>query len=265
MLTTSLRLTSDAANDELAKLLAALPAEVNLERDFPTAVLAEAETAAKAAPLPDADRTDIEFAPIDPAGSNDLDQALHLLSEGEASLLSDRLRGAFVSELALDANAMVTSSTVSRERIRTRRHLDYLGVQQQLDAGTADEALQILKDVGMARQVRERARGGASLNAPGALIGEVDGRYVVTRRAQLPVEGWFGLAICGALTAGRPVADWGRATLPAEMAHVQLPDSAVTAECSGHHETGAAFTVTLLKADVATSTMRFEPTRNVTS
>jgi exoribonuclease R len=475
--TTSLRLTSDAANDELAKLLAALPAEVDLERDFPAAVLAEAETAAKTAPLPDADRTDIEFATIDPAGSNDLDQAFQLvregagyrfwyaiadvpafvipggaidieahkrgqtvyapdgriplhptvLSEGAASLLPEQLRGAFVWEFALDANAMVTSSTVARGRIRSRRRLEYDGVQQHLDAGTADEALRLLKDVGLARQMLERARGGASLNTPEALIDEVDGRYVVTRRSQLPVEGWnaelslltgmeaatimlngkvgilrtmppaeqdaidrfrhqtralghawpegrpygdylatldgtnpqhlailhaagslfrgagytpfdgelpahtiqsavgapyahvtaplrrlvdrFGLVICEALTAGRPVADWARAalpTLPAEMAHssnvsgqldrraldaveaavlaprlgesfdgvivaqnksgsvVQLLDPAVTAECSGHHETGAALTVTLVKADVATSTVLFEPTRSAT-
>jgi exoribonuclease R len=238
--TTSLHLTPDAANNELATLLAALPEQLGLAREFPAAVLAEADAVATAAPLPDPDRTDIEFATIDPAGSNDLDQAFQLvregagyrfwyaiadvpafvtpggaidveahrrgqtiyapdgriplhppvLSEGAASLLPDQLRGAFVWEFALDANANVTSSTVARGRVRSRRRLDYEGVQRQLDAGTADEALRLLQEVGGARQVLERARGGASLNLPEVLIDRVDGRYTATRRTQLPVEGW---------------------------------------------------------------------------
>ena len=474
MPTTSLQLTPDAANDELAELLAALPAELKLAREFPADVLAEADAAAKDVPaaweaLPD--RTDIEFATIDPAGSNDLDQAFQLvregagyrfwyaiadvpsfvrpggaidveahkrgqtiyapdgriplhptvLSEGAASLLPDRLRGAFIWEFALDANAVVISSTVARGRMRSRRRLDYAGVQRQLDAGTADDALTLLKEVGAARQVLERARGGASLNLPEVLIDRVDGRYIATRRTQLPVEGWnaelslltgmeaatimlagkvgilrtmppaepeaidrfrhqtralgdpwsdgqaygdylatldgtdprhlailhaagslfrgagytpfdgevpanttqsavgapyahvtaplrrlvdrFGLVVCEALAAGTDVPDWARAALPelpAEMSRsnnlsgqldrraldaveaavlaprlgetfagviiaqnksgsvVQLLDPAVTAECSGHPETGATVAVKLVTADVTSSAILFE-------
>ena len=476
MPTTSLRLTPDAANNELAKVLAALPEQLKVERDFPPAALAEADAAAKAAPLPDPDRTDIEFATIDPTGSNDLDQAFQLmregagyrfwyaiadvpafvtpggaldveahrrgqtiyapdgriplhppvLSEGAASLLPDQLRGAFVWEFGLDANANVTSSTVARGRVRSRRRLDYDGVQAQLAAGTADETLRLLKEVGLARLVLERARGGASLNLPEVLIDEVDGRYIASRRAQLPVENWnaelslltgmeaatimlnggvgilrtmppaepesidrfrhqtralgdpwpvdqaygdylatldgtnpqhlailhaaaslfrgagytpfdgeapantvqsavgapyahvtaplrrlvdrFGLVICEALVAGQPVPDWARAALPelpAEMAHsnniagqldhrsidaveaavlaprigetfegviiaqnksgsvVQLLDPAVTAECSGHPANGTSLQVTLVQAEVATSTVLFAPAEPV--
>ncbi|MEO6532437.1 MAG: RNB domain-containing ribonuclease [Pseudolysinimonas sp.] len=250
MPTTSLRPTGwisgpDSANDELAKILAALPGRLKIERDFPPAAQAEADAAAKASMLPGflselPDRTDIEFVTIDPAGSNDLDQALQLvrdgagyrfwyaiadvpefvtpggaldveahkrgqtiyaadgriplhptvLSEGAASLLEGQLRGAFVWEFALDANANVTSSTVARGQVRSRRRLDYEGVQAQIDAGTADETLKLLKEVGLARLVLERARGGASLNIPEVLIDKVDGRYVATRRTQLPVENW---------------------------------------------------------------------------
>lgn len=472
MPSTSLRLTPDAANAELAQLLAALPDQLKLEREFPPAVTAEADAAATSTPLPDVDRSDIEFATIDPAGSTDLDQAFQLvregggyrfwyaiadvpafvapggaidaeahhrgqtvyapdgriplhptvLSEGAASLLPDQLRGAFVWEFTLDADARVTSSTVARGRVRSRRRLDYEGVQQQLDAGTADETLHLLREIGLARQTLERARGGASLNLPEVLIDRVDGRYVVTRRTQLPVEGWnaelslltgmeaatimlngkigilrtmpaaepdaierfrhqtralgqpwpegqpygdylagldgsnpqhlailhaagalfrgagytpfdgtvpentiqsavgapyahvtaplrrlvdrFGLVICEALAAGVAVPDWARTalpTLPAEMAHsasvsgeldrraldaveaavlaprvgesfdgvviaqntsgcvVQLTDPAVTAECSGHAATGSAVTVRLVTAELATSTILFEP------
>ena len=477
MPTTSLRLTQDAANDELAKILAALPDQLKIERDFPAPAQAEADAAAKAASLPEfwaglPDRTDVEFVTIDPAGSNDLDQALQLvregagyrfwyaiadvpafvapggaldaethkrgqtlyaadgriplhptvLSEGAASLLEGQVRGAFVWEFTLDANANVTSSTVARGRVRSRRRLDYDGVQAQIDAGTADETLQLLIEVGMARLVLERERGGASLNIPEVLIDKVDGRYVATRRTQLPAENWnaelslltgmeaaaimlkgkvgilrtmppadpesidrfrhqtnalgrpwptsqdygdylagldgsnpkhlailhaagslfrgagytpfdgetpantiqaavgapyahvtaplrrlvdrFGLVICEALSAGQPVPDWARAALqdlPVEMARsnnlagqldhrsldaveaavlaprvgetfdgviiaqnksgsvVQLLDPAVTAECSGHTPNGTALSVKLVQADVASSTVLFEP------
>jgi len=467
----------DAANDELAKILAALPGQLHIERDFPPAAQADADAAAKASLAPGfldglPDRTDIEFVTIDPVGSNDLDQALQLvregagyrfwyaiadvpafvtpggaldveahkrgqtiyaadgriplhptvLSEGAASLLEGQLRGAFVWEFALDANANVTSSTVARGQVRSRRRLDYEGVQAQLDAGTADETLKLLKEVGLARLVLERARGGASLNIPEVLIDKVDGRYVASRRTQLPVENWnaelslltgmeaatimlkgdvgilrtmpdadpesidrfrhqtnalghpwsasqpygdylatldgsnakhlailhaaaslfrgagytpfdgappantmqsavgapyahvsaplrrlvdrFGLVICEAIAAGTPVPDWARTALPelpVEMARsnniagqldhrsldaveaavlaprvgeifdgvviaqnksgsvVQLLDPAVTAECSGHTPNGTSLKVKLVQADVATSTILFEP------
>jgi len=480
--TTSLRPSAriigpDAANDELAKILAALPGQLHIERDFPPAAQADADAAAQASLTPGfldglPDRTDIEFVTIDPVGSNDLDQALQLvregagyrfwyaiadvpafvtpgsaldveahkrgqtiyaadgriplhptvLSEGAASLLEGQLRGAFVWEFSLDANAKVSSSTVARGQMRSRRRLDYEGVQAQLDAGTADETLKLLKEVGLARLVLERARGGASLNIPEVLIDKVDGRYVASRRTQLPVENWnaelslltgmeaatimlkgnvgilrtmpdadpesidrfrhqtnalghpwpasqpygdylatldgsnprhlailhaaaslfrgagytpfdgappantmqsavgapyahvtaplrrlvdrFGLVICAALAAGTAVPDWARSALPelpVEMARsnniagqldhrsldaveaavlaprvgeifdgvviaqnksgsvVQLLDPAVTAECSGHAPNGTSLQVKLVQADVATSTILFDP------
>jgi len=234
------RVAPSPASAPLAASLAALRRELRLPDAFPPEAEAEAAAAAARRPLPDTLGADVPFLTIDPAGSTDLDQALHLertadgyrvryaiadvpafvtpggaldvethrrgqtfyaadgriplhptvLSEGAASLLEDQLRGAFVWEFALDAHANVTSSTVARGRVRSRRRLDYEGVQAQLDAGTADETLQLLKEVGQARLVLERARGGASLNIPEVLIDKVDGRYVASRRTQLPVENW---------------------------------------------------------------------------
>ena len=43
MPTTPLKLTAEAAHDELAAKLAALPAELELTREFPPEVVAEAE------------------------------------------------------------------------------------------------------------------------------------------------------------------------------------------------------------------------------
>jgi exoribonuclease R len=60
--------------------LDALRAELDIPGDFPSAVLAEAEERVRSGPAPAArtDATDVPFVTIDPPGSMDLDQAVHL-------------------------------------------------------------------------------------------------------------------------------------------------------------------------------------------
>ena len=81
MPSTAIRL--DADGTELAEALAAIPQQLGLSREFPPAVLAEAEAIARIGPLPELDRTEAEFLTIDPAGSTDLDQAMHLARDDE--------------------------------------------------------------------------------------------------------------------------------------------------------------------------------------
>lgn len=70
----------DAAG--LGPRLEAILAESGIDREFPAAVLAEAEqVAAQPLSLPERDATDLPFVTIDPPGSMDLDQALHLARE----------------------------------------------------------------------------------------------------------------------------------------------------------------------------------------
>ncbi|MBV9594740.1 MAG: RNB domain-containing ribonuclease [Actinobacteria bacterium] len=57
---------------------AALRASSEVPGDFSPAVLHAAEEAAQSPRLPDADATDIPFVTVDPAGSRDLDQAVHI-------------------------------------------------------------------------------------------------------------------------------------------------------------------------------------------
>ena len=72
------RLSASAAQSELAEALAALRGELKVPGAFPPAAEEEAAQAS-AAPLGSLpDRTDLEFLTIDPAGSTDLDQAMHL-------------------------------------------------------------------------------------------------------------------------------------------------------------------------------------------
>jgi exoribonuclease R len=68
--------------DDLHRRIAAIQQEQELDVDFPPEVVAAANEAAKAPRLPDLDRTDIPFVTIDPPGSMDLDQALHLERAG---------------------------------------------------------------------------------------------------------------------------------------------------------------------------------------
>ncbi|GAA1775987.1 RNB domain-containing ribonuclease [Agromyces lapidis] len=78
-------LTESVAQSELADSLAALRASLDLPEAFPPEALAEAEAAS--APAPAADLRELPFATIDPSGSTDLDQAMHLARRGDGYLV----------------------------------------------------------------------------------------------------------------------------------------------------------------------------------
>lgn len=239
-----LDLPASAPTDLSARVTAAFDAVREAQQvpaEFPADALAEAQEAA-AAPLPQLpDRTDIPFVTIDPVGSMDLDQAMHLsrdgsgwlvryaiadvpafvtpggaldaetrrrgetiyapdkrtplhppvLSEDAASLLEGRTRPAFVWEMRLDASGALVDTALARALVRSVARLDYAGVQRDLDAGTADPMLGLLRDIGTARQEQELARGGASLPMPEQEV-HVDeqGDVSVELRPVLAVEDW---------------------------------------------------------------------------
>ena len=67
----------------LSRVFDAVRAELKVPDDFPPEVLAEAREAAGASALPARDETGLPFLTIDPPGSMDLDQALHIERAGE--------------------------------------------------------------------------------------------------------------------------------------------------------------------------------------
>jgi exoribonuclease R len=94
--------------DELDQGIRAIRDELEVQVDFPPDVVAEAVEAAKHPMLPDLDRTDIPFVTIDPPGSRDLDQALHLERDGDGYVVHYAIAdlSAFVAPGgALDAEA----------------------------------------------------------------------------------------------------------------------------------------------------------------
>lgn len=79
---------SERARAEVSDGLAALRTELQLPDDFPAEVTAAAAQAAKEPRLPELDRTDLELITIDPEGSRDLDQALHLAESEDGFVVS---------------------------------------------------------------------------------------------------------------------------------------------------------------------------------
>src|SRR5690606_14153644 len=69
-----------AAQSELAAALAALRAGIDAPTEFSAEALAEAESGV--ATTPELDLRDVPFVTLDPLGSRDLDQALHLERAG---------------------------------------------------------------------------------------------------------------------------------------------------------------------------------------
>ncbi|MET7760277.1 RNB domain-containing ribonuclease [Streptomyces sp. NPDC005389] len=113
-----------------------------------------------------------------------------VLSEGAASLLPGEPRPALLWRIDLDAEGRRVATDVRRALVRSRAKLDYATVQKQIDTGTAEEPVALLRDIGRLREALEAERGGISLNVPEQEIVEQDHTYSLAYRAPLPADGW---------------------------------------------------------------------------
>ena len=113
-----------------------------------------------------------------------------VLSEGAASLLPEQDRPAVLWQIDLDSTGDMTSVEARRATVRSRARLDYPQMQRELDAGTAPEVMNLLREVGTLLRDREALRGGISLNAPvQQVVADHDG-WRLEYRAPLAVEDW---------------------------------------------------------------------------
>ncbi len=236
----ALRVRDEAGGRALRAGFARIREELDVPPDLPPDALAEAEKAARSADLTAYDLVDLPFLTIDPPGSTDLDQAMHLersgrgyrvryaiadvgayvapagaidaeahrrgetlyspdtrtplhppvLSEGAASLLPDETRAAVLWTIDLDAEGEQTAVDVRRALVRSTDRFDYAGVQDMVDAGRADERLELLAEVGKLRIALEVERGGVSLPIPEQEIVTDAGSFRLEYRSTLPVESW---------------------------------------------------------------------------
>jgi exoribonuclease R len=206
---------------------AALRDELEVPGDFSAAALADAaEAASQAQPVGD-DATGIPFVTIDPVGSRDLDQAVHIapladgylvsyaiadvasfvrpgsaldadlrvplhpptLSEDAASLLPGKVRPAVLWQIGLAAAGEVTSVDVRRARIRSRAQLDYLSVQKSISDGCAPDAIALLEQVGTLRIALARKRHAINVDLPEQRVeGDAQHGWTLGLRPPLPVE-----------------------------------------------------------------------------
>ena len=83
MPSTRILLQNTDASGELARSFEALRAENELASDYPADAVADALDALAHVEKPERDETSVPFFTIDPAGSMDLDQAMHLERDGD--------------------------------------------------------------------------------------------------------------------------------------------------------------------------------------
>ncbi|MFJ5136137.1 RNB domain-containing ribonuclease [Streptomyces sp. NPDC088707] len=146
----------------------------------------------------------------------DLKVPLHppSISEGPASLLPDQIVPALLWRHDLDADGNVIDSTVSRAKVRSRAKLNYQGVQQDIEAGTAEESVALLREIGTLREAVEAARGGVAVNLPDQEVTLKDGSFQVNYVAALPVEGWNEqISLMTGMAAARIMLDSGTGIL----------------------------------------------------
>lgn len=157
--------------------LDALRAELEVPGEFPAAALAEAEAAAAAPRLPDLDRTDLPMVTLDPPGSRDLDQALHLARTATGFRVSYAIAdvAAFVRPGgALDAEVHARGVTLYAPDARVPLHPPVLG----------EDAASLLPDV-----VRPALLWQLDLDAEGVLVGTDVRRARVRSTARLDYAG----------------------------------------------------------------------------
>lgn len=156
---------------------AALRTELAVPGDFSRAVLAEAELAAARVELPDDDATDLPLVTVDPAGSRDLDQAVHLERSGDGYLVS--------YAIADVASFVAAGSELDLESRRRGQTLYFPDTRvPQLPPRISEDAASLLPD-----QVRPAVLWRITLDPHGVATGADVRRARVRSRAQLDYVG----------------------------------------------------------------------------
>lgn len=167
--------------------------ELKLPGEFPAEAMAEADAAARGAPMPAVDRTDEPFVTIDPATSRDLDQAMHL---------ARRPGGGFRVRYAIaDVASFVRPGGPLEAETWARGQTIYLpdGRIPLHPAVLSEGAVSLFPDVDRAAVVWT-----IDVDADGGLAGVALERARVRSRAKLDYEGVQGMVDTG--RAPEPIA-----------------------------------------------------------
>ena len=165
----------------------ALRVELEVPGDFSSAAMAEASAAASNPRWPDLDRSDIPFVTVDPRGSRDLDQAVHIAASGD---------GYLVSYAIADVAAFVTAGSVLDEELQQRGETLYFpDTRIPLHPAVLSEAVASL----LPGQLRPAVLWQIVLDARGEVTRVDVKRARVRSRRQLDYEELQGL-----VSSGRP-------------------------------------------------------------
>lgn len=93
-------------------------------------------------------------------------------------------------DIRLDARGEHTGAEVYAAMVRSVDRLEYTAVQESLDAGTDDERLVLLREIGEKRIALEQERGGASLPIPDHEVEHHGGGFRLSLRPLVPAEDW---------------------------------------------------------------------------
>jgi exoribonuclease R len=165
----------------------AIRTEFGVPEEFPPEVLAEAEQRASDPQLPELDATDLPLVTLDPPGSRDLDQAVHLAVRSGGYRVSYAIAdvGSFVRlGGALDAEARRRGQTLYSPDHRTPLHPPVL----------SEDAASLLPD-----QLRPAVLWTIDLDADGEPVEVTLRRARVRSRAQLDYPSVQGQADAGTL------------------------------------------------------------------
>jgi exoribonuclease R len=232
---------------------AAIRAEFGVPEQFPADVLAEAERAAREPLLPELDATDLPLVTLDPPGSRDLDQAVHLAARDGGYRVSYAIAdvGSFVRlGSPVDAEARRRGQTLYSPDRRTPLHPPVLseGAASLLPGDVRPAVLWTIDldaegEPGEVRLRRARVRSRAQLDYP-SVQAQADAGTLPEPLALLPEVGGLLLqraADRGAIELGTPEqevvpADGGgwtlalRGDLPVEVWNAQI--SLLTGRCA---------------------------------
>ncbi|MGB8021915.1 MAG: RNB domain-containing ribonuclease [Candidatus Nanopelagicales bacterium] len=143
----------------------------------------------------------------------DLKASLHppVLADDAASLLPDRVRGAYVWTFHVDPVGAATLTGLERAAIRSRAKLDYVAEQARLDAGQPHPQVALLAQVGRLRVEQEIGRGAISLPLPAQEVREDrSGGISLVYRLPEPIEEWNAqLSLMTGMAAARIMLDGG--------------------------------------------------------
>ncbi|MFD1496151.1 RNB domain-containing ribonuclease [Streptosporangium lutulentum] len=202
--------------------------EMRLPEEFPGAVIDEAEWVSRVPSLPEQDRTDLPLITVDPPGSMDLDQAMHL---------EEQPGGYRVWYAIADVGAFVRPGGVIDAEARDRGETVYMpdGRVPLHPAVLSEGAASLLPGV-----TRPAALWCVDLDADGQIVGADVTRALVCSRERLDYD-YVQAAVDTGTADGtlRLLAEIGRLRLTLERARggvtLPVPDQEVVADGDGYH------------------------------